>query len=230
MMQPKLVGQKAPAIKYDILTAIGLIGLHGPAAQQVSMLRLSTLITARYNWRLGELTVGQSQMARMLNVTERTIKREVKRWTALEILTCKRKGVRGRVGAYQLNLFGVSKLSEPFWDAVGHDFADRMSAVFPKPAETVVSVDFAPHRGAEAPDVPKGPWQRVSARLREQYPQQHASWIAQLTFVSDVEGRFTLRAPSAFAAQYIKTHLGQALSAAIAVEIAANPRLVIEVA
>ena len=229
MIQPKLVGQKAPAIKYDILTALGLIGLHGPTTQSVSMQRLCVLLTARYNWRLAELSVGQNYMAKMLNVTERTIKREVKRWTTLEVLTSKRKGVRGRVGAYQLNLTRVAKLSEPFWEAVGPDYADRMAEAFPKPAETVVAIDFTTRSEEGAECQPPSPWRPVSQRMKALYPQQHASWLSQLQFVSDVDQIFTLRAPSAFAAQYIKTHLGAELNAAIAGELGASRRLVIAV-
>ena len=43
------------------------------------MLRLIALITARYNWQRDELSVGQSEMARIWGVHDRTVKREVRR-------------------------------------------------------------------------------------------------------------------------------------------------------
>ncbi len=96
-MEPKrLTGPEAGSLKYDILTALTLLGLHGTATEQTSMMRLIALITARYNWRANELTVGQRDIARMWAVNERTVKREMKRLTDAQILVCKRSGVRGR--------------------------------------------------------------------------------------------------------------------------------------
>ncbi len=73
------------------------------------------LITARYNWRLDEFTVGQRDLARMWNVTDRTVKREIKYWLERKMVICKRQGVRGRVGAYRLNYPEIYRLSEPYW-------------------------------------------------------------------------------------------------------------------
>jgi len=50
------------------------------------MLRLISVVTARYNWRNDELSIGQRDMARLWAVNERTVKREMKRLTEANIL------------------------------------------------------------------------------------------------------------------------------------------------
>ncbi|WP_353473950.1 hypothetical protein PVT71_18660 [Salipiger sp. H15] len=177
------------------------------------MLRLVALVTARYNWRTDELTVGQREMARLWSVDERTVKREIKRLTKAEILLQLRPGVRGRVAAYRLNYAEVYRLSAPHWENVGPDFSARMEVQTPEstPAEEkVVRVDFGA-RAAEAP-APQpqaseaGPWPRTLARLAQTEPGLHRSWFSGLAFDSFEQGLLMLKAPSAFAAQYVLTH------------------------
>ena len=101
-MQPgRVTGPGSGVHKYDILTAVAIAGLHGSTTQQVSALRLISLITARYNWQRNELSIGQAEMARLWGVNERTAKREVKRLLAMGLLDVKRAGVRGRVASYR---------------------------------------------------------------------------------------------------------------------------------
>jgi len=77
----KLTGPQAGSLKYDLLTALSVVGLHGSPTLQCSMLRLSAMVTARYNWRLDEISIGQAELARIWGVNERTVKREMKRLT-----------------------------------------------------------------------------------------------------------------------------------------------------
>ena len=79
MEQIKRVGPNAGALKYDLLTALSVAGLHGTPTEQTSLMRLTALITARYNWRLEEVSVGQDELARLWAVNLRTVKREMKR-------------------------------------------------------------------------------------------------------------------------------------------------------
>jgi len=76
----RVTGAGAGAVKYDILTALTVTGLNGTGGEAVSMARLIAVITARYNWRLDELSMGQREMAMLWGVGDRTVKREVKRW------------------------------------------------------------------------------------------------------------------------------------------------------
>ena len=138
----RLTGVKASSLKYDLLTALSVAGLHLDARHQISLSRLLLLITARYNWRLDEFCVGQRDLARMWNVTERTVKREIKFWTEKRMVICKRQGVRGRVGAYRLNYPEIYRMSEPYWDHVGPDFSERMVQTNPVKETKVVAVDF----------------------------------------------------------------------------------------
>jgi len=138
----RILGRNSGVQKYDLLTALAVSGMHGTPGHQTSMLRLIALVTARYNWRTDEFCVGQRDMARMWGVNERTVKREIKRLCAASILICKRQGVRGRVGAYRLNIPEIYRSTAELWGDVGPDFAERMSGSQPERPATVVKVDF----------------------------------------------------------------------------------------
>ncbi|MEM8776557.1 MAG: hypothetical protein AAGF53_16095, partial [Pseudomonadota bacterium] len=112
MEQHRIAGPEAGVQKYDILTSLSVAGLNGSSAFQTSMLRLIALVTARYNWRSDELSIGQRDIARMWSVNERTVKREIKRLLGYDILIRKRAGVRGRVATYRLNYSKVAEISK----------------------------------------------------------------------------------------------------------------------
>lgn len=231
----RVTGPGAGAVKYDVLTALGLIGMHGPGPMQASMLRLIAALTARYNWRAEEMSVGQRELARLWGVAERTAKREVKRLTGLRVILLKRPGVRGRVASYRLNLGEVARLSKPHWIAVGSDFAERMETLAPAEAKVV-------HLGFPAPEAEPGAaqtagtegqggtWRAVRARLRAEDPAAFANWYAQLTYLG-IEGRdIRLRAATPFVGRYVETHLARPLALAIEAELGAFDRLRIECA
>lgn len=225
-MEPKrLTGPGAGSLKYDVLTALCVSGLHGTAAQQVSMTRLCSLITARYNWKLDHFCVGQPEMARMWHVTERTVKREVKRWCDERLLICVRKGVRGRVGAYRLNLPEVFEKSRCVWTAVGTDFAERMGEMDPSRATSVVKVDFVKAAQDVAPVDDGTSWYAVSERLKALYPEKHRNWFAPLRFVSDEGGRYTLAARSGFVVRYLETHFSAVMAEAVRAEVGPGRRI-----
>lgn len=205
----RFTGPQAGSHKYDILTALSVAGLNGKPGFQTSMLRLVALVTARYNWTRDELTVGQREMARLWSVDERTVKREIKRLTAAEVLLQLRPGVRGRVAAYRLNIAEIHRLSQPVWDRVGPDYSDRMARQAPsKTAETVVRVDFSGSSKSEAaPRVAdESPWARTLTRLEKLEPGLYRHWFAGLVFKEILAGVLILRAPSQFLAQYVETH------------------------
>ncbi|MBT9387053.1 hypothetical protein KM176_24655 [Pseudooceanicola sp. CBS1P-1] len=200
------IGQQAGAQKYDLLTALSVLGLRGSPTQRTSMLRLIALITARYNWRNDELTVGQRDMAKLWQVDERTVKREVKRLLASELLLQLRPGLRGKVAAYRLNQAEILRQSAGSWQDVGPDYAARLEAQASAPEDdTIVRVDFATRSLAPAPG-PMTPWGQVLERLQLSDPGLFRNWYAELGFESAQEGTLRLRAPSAFVAQYVDTH------------------------
>lgn len=218
----RLTGPEAGSLKYDLLTAMSVAGLHGSPTLQTSMMRLIALVTARYNWRYDELTVGQRDMARMWAVDERTVKREIKRLTEANVLICKRKGVRGRVGAYRLNLSEVARISQNNWPSVGPDFVERMGQYLPHESAKIVNVDFS--AGVATPDHVEGPsctpgtWPAVRERLRSADSATFANWYGQLEMTSQKSGQIELRAPNRFVAQYINTHLANSLFEALEAE------------
>jgi DNA-binding Lrp family transcriptional regulator len=203
MKSTKSMGPHASVRKYDLLTAMAVAGLNGKSGFQTTILRLVAVITARYNWKLDELTVGQRDLAKMWSVDERTVKREVKRLLDAKILLQLRPGVRGRVAAFRLNQDEIYRLSLPHWDQVGPDFAARMEEnkiIHPEAEEKVVRVDFRTKVPQDAA------WERTFMRLAESDPHLHRSWFAALLFDGFSDDVLKLRAPSSFVAQYILTH------------------------
>ncbi|WP_074739483.1 DnaA N-terminal domain-containing protein [Ruegeria halocynthiae] len=217
----RFTGNQAGSQKYDLLTAISVAGLSGTTGFQCSMMRLIALITARYNWRADELTVGQKEMARLWSVDERTVKREIKRLTDYKILLQLRPGVRGRVAAYRLNYAEIYRLSEPVWKNVGSDFSTRMETQAPKPTEKIVHVQFGQDKPVAVEHEEhdhQDPWSRALQRLSESETLLFKSWYRDLQLVETRDQTITLRAPSKFIAQYIQSHHLKPLLGAIQLE------------
>lgn len=206
------VGQGASARKYDILTALGAYALAQGKHDQRRVLRLMTLVTARYNWARDELAVGQREIARLWSVDERTVKREMALLRARGWLVVKRQGARGRVTQYGLGLERMMTDTSVQWAAVGPDFELRMgqgdvpdATVVPMPVKGVV----------RAPDVSQGTeWALAQAVLHGEDAGMYASWIAGLERVERAGGRLTLKAPSRFHGAYVQTHLERRVLAA----------------
>lgn len=214
MAKPNLSGPGAGVIKYDLLTALSAHGLQAGAGEQISMARLAILITARYNWRSEELTMGQAEMARLWGIGERTVKREIRRWLSSGLLVCRQPGVRGRVAKYRLNIARLCELTEPVWASVGSDFVERMMTLKPDTGH-VIRLDTTRKTVSNAGDLTG--WAAVSATLEDRFPSQHSVWIKPL--LASIDGdTLVLEAKSAFAAEYASTHFGRDIAEAAASE------------
>ncbi len=210
MLSRKPVGQQASVIKYDVLTAVGTFALSQPKGKQVLCLRFMTLITARYNWARNELAVGQREIARMWNVDERTVKREMAKLRAMSWLIVKRQGARGRVTQYALALEQILKDTQPVWSAVGPDFEQRLIGQGAQPENTsakVVPLHNA-QRATLAPAVDdSSEWDLARSLIHAEDPARFATWVATLTRQEKRGRRLYLTAPSRFHAHYVATHL-----------------------
>lgn len=212
-------GPGAGVVKYDVLTALSVMALRSSQTVQTTVLRLIALITARYNWKRDYFSVPQTDMARMWNVSERTVKREIKRLIASGLVVCVRSGVRGRVAAYRLNYTRLSEQSQTCWQDVGTDFQTRMQSMSNEPASKIVRVDFASRNThPKPPDLPVAQdlWGRVLHDLAESDPANLHNWYMKLSWVSATGGHIVLAAPSPFVAQFVQTHLVRALVPALA--------------
>jgi hypothetical protein len=212
MLSTKPVGRGASARKYDLLTAMGAFALAQDKHDQRRVLRLMTLITARYNWARDELAVGQREIAALWSVDERTVKREMAQLRAREWLVVKRQGARGRVTQYSLNIEAILNHTQPYWRAVGSDFELRMGAPeTPKVVALPVNPGSVP-----APDLSSGSeWALAQALLHAEDAGTYASWLAALTRVERAGGRISLRAPTRFHAAYVQSHLAARVLAAL---------------
>lgn len=179
------------ARKYDIITALGAYALARDKHDQRLVLRLITLITARYNWARDELAVGQREIARLWSVDERTVKREMAKLRGKGWLVVKRQGARGRVTEYGMDLDRMLAMTEGDWSNVGPDFDLRMSG---KTEETpVVSLplkgDVPPPMSARARN---GFWPRRSCT-----PRHRTSMAAGCAILSVWAGQGAADAESA---------------------------------
>ncbi len=214
----RIVGPGAAALKYDILTALLALAAQGAPVEARLSLRLSLLITARFNWQSGRFAVGLREMARMWGVTERTAKREISALKARGWITLAVPSARGRVAAYQIELPVVLQATMGVWAAVGPDFAARMvGAPEPETDSNVVPLR-GPDVGLPAPDGTG--WAAAAAILQAQEPSVYSAWFAPLHVVEADAGLLTLAAPSRFVADYVSTHFRARLLAAV---VQANP-------
>ena len=218
----RATGPGAASLKYDVLAGLSVIGLAGPPVLETSMTRLIALLTARYNWTRDELCVGQREMARMWSVNERTVKREMKRLTEMQMLVCTRPGARGRVTTYRLNMAKVLEVSEPAWALIGPDFEQRMKErCEPAPVKVVSLRDYVSAKAGPESSEDATPWGRVRLRLADVDAAVFAAWFDRLEFETFAAGVLTLRAPSRFVERYIETHLTGALRSAVEAEFGA---------
>lgn len=210
MLASKLVGRDASTKKYDLLTALSTYALSQDKGMQRLVLRLMVLITARYNWRRNELSMGRKEIARIWSVDERTVKREMAKLRNLGWVRVKVPAARGRVAVYSIEFKLISVATEAIWPLVGPDFVERMSALYPQSEVKVVKVDFGA-RKIEAPEVDpetgdRGKWRAVRGLLRNADPDVFRNWYDNLIFREFCAGVVVLQAPTRFMANHIKTH------------------------
>ena len=127
-------GAQAASRKYDLITALGAFALAQGKPQQRLVLRLITLLTARYNWIRDELCVGQREIASLWACDERTVKREMAKLRELGWLVVRRQGARGRVSQYRLDIGRMLDGTRAQWPAIGPDFVRRLDPPDPAPA------------------------------------------------------------------------------------------------
>ena len=214
-------GPGAAVVKYDVITALSVLALRDGSTLQTTVLRLIALITARYNWKLDHFSVPQTDMARMWQVSDRTVKREVKRMVEAGLVICVRPGVRGRVAAYRLNYMQLSDNTRGIWADVGPDYDARMQEMQGPADAKIVKVDFAAKPPVASDILPQRDdvWGRVLTTLAETDPANLRNWYKKLDLVAVEPDCVVLRAPSGFVAQFVQTHLSRALVTALSREV-----------
>lgn len=216
----RAVGQGAHVVKYDILSALLVMAAQGEGAESRLALRLSVLITTRYDWQRDRFNVGLREIARMWSVTERTAKREMAQMRALGWITVSRQAARGRVTEHKINMDVVLRATMSLWDLIGPDFVARLTQV-PEP----VPSNIVPLHQVAAPEADDTLWSRAALRMHGIDPQTYQAWFARLVQVEQEAGVLTVAAPSVFIANYIKTHFASYLLAHVVAEDASVRRV-----
>lgn len=219
MQVHRMAGPESGSRKYDLITALGCHALACDKPTQRMVLRLITLMTARYNWRAGLLTVGQREMARLWSVDERTVKREMAGLRARNWLIVDSPGRRGRVASYKIDLDRILRETAPSWARVGPDFDTRMRRGVGQGGttsdQTVVPFPTSFAAPQTAADTGETEWQRARALLEAREPLLFRNWFDGLTREDRRHGLVILRASSAFHADYLRSKLNDTLLAAL---------------
>lgn len=213
MQVAKPVGRDAASRKYDILSALMVFALSQDKTTQRQVMRLTSLITTRYNWQRDELSMGQEDIARLWSVDARTVKRELAKLRAKGWVITKRQGARGRVSVYGLDLSLILVDTRPVWPQIGADFVERMS---PGSSTEKAPTNVVPLR--QAPPVPNKSgslWSQVQRQLHQIDATTYGAWFHSLQEIDCREGRLLLAAPSKFHATYVEGHLKQRLLAVV---------------
>lgn len=221
-------GASASSMKYDLLSALLAVAAGGEPLPSRLALRISLIITARYNWRRGLFGVAQTELARMWGVSERTAKREMAEMRARGWIILHSPSARGRVAQYRIDFDQILIETRPFWAAIGPDFVERMSAQPEQnqPADNVVP--FQP-KTTDNPAQSGSCWPKIAERLQAENPSQFAAWFSGLHEIEANDECLTLIAPSKFIAGYVSTHLLGALQSAAHRSGSPVRRIVIEV-
>ena len=211
-MLKKAVGRTGATRKYDLLTILGVHALSQGKTLQRQTLRLICLITARYNWQNDQLSVGQTEMARLWSVDTRTVKREMAAFRERGWLIEKRTAARGRVAVYGLGMARILEDTREAWERVGPDLVERLDPAPQLDAERKI----IPFPQATLPEG-EGAWPRIARRLQTEDASIYRAWFAGLE-VQEQADHISLKAPSSFHATYLRTHLMNRLEAVVAIE------------
>ena len=204
----RFTGPNASVWKYDLLTALSVYALGQGACTRTTMLRLIAAVTARYDWRRDELSVGRVELTRLWQCSESTVKRELRRLRGLELLVQIRAASRGRVAAYRLGKRAIEDLTGGCWDLAGRDFNARMGEVH-MPNGNVV--------GFPSPDRVSGGGQGMPAwatMVTGGDPAIFRNWFSNVKLSRDGDVA-TFCAPSAFVASQIETRFFRKMQEAV---------------
>lgn len=211
MLMKKAVGRNGAERKYDLLTVLGSYALSQGKSLQRQTLRLICLVTARYNWQNDELSVAQTDIARLWSVDPRTVKREMAAFRDMDWLVEKRAAARGRVTVYGLGISRILEDTRSCWEKVGPDLVARLDS---SPAEAQPVGNIIPFPTASLPDGDTI-WGKIAARLVADQGAVYQAWFAALVAFERDGGVLELKAPSGFHARYVETHFRGVLERAV---------------
>ena len=216
MQEARAVGRNAPALKYDILTALLVLCAQDAGAEGRLAQRLALIITARFNWGRGSFITGTREIARMWGVTERTAKRELAQMRSRGWISVRRGPARGRVTEHAIHLSVVLDATRAHWVAIGPDFVARMAQGAEETALAKDNIVPFTRAAGQGPPVADGSlWAAASKLIWQADPVLHGAWFANVVEAGREGATVDLLAPSRFVAQYIDTHFAGRLLAAL---------------
>lgn len=114
------------SLKYDILSALAVAALSQKDRTRIDYFRLIALITSRYDWLRGEVSIGHSQLAELWSIDVRSVKRQIAYYADAGLMKKSRAGVRGRVTVYEIDLLKLIATTRPTLAKIGPDLEERL--------------------------------------------------------------------------------------------------------
>lgn len=118
------------SLKYDILSALAVAALSQKDRTRIDYFRLIALITSRYDWLRGEVSIGHSQLAELWSIDVRSVKRQVAYYADAGLMRKSRVGVRGRVTVYEIDLLKLIATTRPTLAKIGPDLEERLDQFY----------------------------------------------------------------------------------------------------
>lgn len=213
------------SFKYDILSALAVAALSQRDRTRIEYMRLIALLTARYDWRRSEVSIGHAQLAELWSIDVRSVKRQIARFVETGLMTKKRTGVRGRVSVYKINLQAIAVHTRPAFNVIGPDFEERIAQFL---GETVGSdgehvlqksaANCAPRDRENASNESNqiGTATTVIDTLCEILPRpSFERWFSRATLNLRTEGIVEIQFPTQFHTDYAERTFEHALTEAV---------------
>jgi hypothetical protein len=131
------------SLKYDVLSALAVAALSQKDRTRIDYFRLIALITSRYDWLRGEVSIGHSQLAELWSIDVRSVKRQIACYADAGLMKKSRAGVRGRVTVYEIDILKLIETTRPMFAKIGPDLEERLDQFYGAAVQSETAQDSA---------------------------------------------------------------------------------------
>lgn len=210
------------SLKYDVLSALAVAALSQKDRTRIDYFRLIALITSRYDWLRGEVSIGHSQLAELWSIDVRSVKRQVAYYADAGLMKKSRAGVRGRVTVYEIDLLKLIETTRPTFAKIGPDLEERLDQFYGAAVQSETAQDSAETKtlgeinrdrvGATSSDsallrpanVDREDGRILSALRCALSPSVFERWFKDVTIRKASSGAIEFLFPTKFTADYVE--------------------------
>lgn len=210
------------SLKYDVLSALAVAALSQKDRTRIDYFRLIALITSRYDWLRGEVSIGHSQLAELWSIDVRSVKRQVAYYADAGLMRKSRAGVRGRVTVYEIDILKLIETTRPTFAKIGPDLEERLDQFYGAAVQSETAQDSAETKtlgeinrdrvGATSSDsalLRPANVDREDGRIRSALrcalsPSVFERWFKDVTIRKASSGAIEFLFPTKFTADYVE--------------------------